>query len=147
VFGFVKIYVSGNLTLNQEGDQMWWSFEPDRSDDDDGCAPMKGPTAVAVSDEVPPNGLIGETLSKFSIWSLYITFVLAVGRFIRLQCSDIRMRIPYENFPACDRLVAICEDIYAARAAGELELEEGLFWTLIKIYRAPYMLMEYTKVE
>lgn len=45
------------------------------------------------------------------------------------------------------RLVAICEDIYAARAAGELELEEGLFWTLIKIYRAPYILMEYTKVE
>ncbi len=55
MFGFVKIYVSGNLTLNQEGDQMWWSFEPDRSDDDDGCAPMKGPTAVAVSDEVPPS--------------------------------------------------------------------------------------------
>jgi hypothetical protein len=82
---------------------MWWSFEPDHSDDDDGCAPMKGPTAVAVSAEVPPIGLIGETLSKFSIWSLYITFVLAVGRFIRLQCSDIRMRIPYENFPACDR--------------------------------------------
>lgn len=48
-------------------------------------------------------GLLGETLSKFSTWSLYITFVLAVGRFIRLQCSDIRMRIPYENFPACDR--------------------------------------------
>jgi hypothetical protein len=91
--------------------------------------------------------LLGETLSKFSIWSLYITFVLAVGRFIRLQCSDIRMRIPYENFPTCDRLIAICEDIYAARAEGELELEEGLFWTLIKIYRAPYMLMEYTKVE
>lgn len=45
------------------------------------------------------------------------------------------------------RLVAICEDIYAARAEGELELEEGLFWTLVKIYRAPYMLMEYTKVE
>jgi hypothetical protein len=45
------------------------------------------------------------------------------------------------------RLVAICEDIYAARAEGELELEEGLFWTIVKIYRAPYMLMEYTKVE
>lgn len=48
-------------------------------------------------------GIIGETLSKFSIWSLYITFVLAVGRFIRLQCSDLRMRIPYENLPSCDR--------------------------------------------
>lgn len=50
-------------------------------------------------------GLLGETLSKFSIWGLYITFVLAVGRFIRLQCSDLRMRIPYENLPSCDRYV------------------------------------------
>jgi Piezo non-specific cation channel, R-Ras-binding domain len=48
-------------------------------------------------------GILGETLSKFSIWSLYITFVLAVARFIRLQCSDLRMRIPYENLPSCDR--------------------------------------------
>lgn len=45
------------------------------------------------------------------------------------------------------RLVAICEDIYAARAEGELELEEGLFWTLIKIYRSPHILMEYTKAD
>lgn len=48
-------------------------------------------------------GILGETLSKFSIWGLYITFVLAVGRFIRMQCSDLRMRIPYENLPTCDR--------------------------------------------
>lgn len=48
-------------------------------------------------------GFLGETLSKFSIWGLYITFVLAVGRFIRLQCADLRMRIPYENLPSCDR--------------------------------------------
>ncbi|KAG0629955.1 hypothetical protein M758_1G142000 [Ceratodon purpureus] len=140
------VYVSGNLTLKRESGHTWWSFERDSSLAGD-CGSMMGPAAVTVSEEVPPKGLLGETLSRFSIWSLYITFVLAVGRFIRLQCADIRMRIPYENFPACDRLVAICEDIYAARAAGELELEEGLFWTLIKIYRAPYILMEYTKVE
>jgi hypothetical protein len=139
--------ISGKLMLNKDGNQAWWSFLRDGASKGDGCNSVLGPMAVTVSEEVPPKGLIGETLSKFSIWSLYITFVLAVGRFIRLQCSDIRMRIPYENFPTCDRLIAICEDIYAARAEGELELEEGLFWTLIKIYRAPYMLMEYTKVE
>ncbi|KAL3696338.1 hypothetical protein R1sor_010414 [Riccia sorocarpa] len=138
-------YVSGNLTLNR-GSSSWWSFMREDSYDGDGCGSAKGLMAYTVSEEVP-RGIIGETLSKFSIWSLYITFVLAVGRFIRLQCSDIRMRIPFENFPACDRLIAICEDIYAARAERELELEEGLFWTLIKIYRSPHVLMEYTKVE
>ncbi|KAJ7571313.1 hypothetical protein O6H91_01G159100 [Diphasiastrum complanatum] len=136
---------SGNLTLNQ-GKQPWWSFVRNNATKQDGCGNMTGPLAIAVSEEVP-KGLIGDTLSKFSIWSLYITFVMAVGRFIRLQCADLRMRIPYENLPSCDRLLAICEDIYAARAEGELELEEGLFWTLVKIYRSPHILMEYTKVD
>ncbi|XP_044976085.1 piezo-type mechanosensitive ion channel homolog isoform X2 [Hordeum vulgare subsp. vulgare] len=95
----------------------------------------------------PKEGIIGETLSKFSIWSLYITFVLAVARFIRLQCSDLRMRIPYENLPSCDRLLDICEGIYAARAEGELEVEEVLYWTLVNVYRSPHMLLEYTKPE
>jgi hypothetical protein len=95
--------ISGKLTLNKDGNQAWWSFLRDGAAKGDGCNSVLGPMAVTVSEEVPPKGLIGETLSKFSIWSLYITFVLAVGRFIRLQCSDIRMRVPYENFPTCDR--------------------------------------------
>lgn len=90
-------------------------------------------------------GVLAEALRSFSIAGLYITFVLAVGRFIRYQLSNLRFRIPFENFPSCDRLLAICEDIYAARAEGEHELEEALFWTLIKIYRSPHILMEYTK--
>ncbi|BFG43240.1 hypothetical protein CerSpe_295140 [Prunus speciosa] len=93
--------------------------------------------AIIVSEETPPQGILGDTLSKFSIW----------GRFIRLQCSDLRMRIPYENLPSCDRLIAICEDIYAARAEGELGVEEVLYWTLVKIYRSPHMLLEYTKAD
>ncbi|KAL0370555.1 UNVERIFIED_CONTAM: Piezo-type mechanosensitive ion channel [Sesamum angustifolium] len=111
-----------------------------------GCGVLSGPMAVIVSEETP-QGFLGETLSKFSIWGLYITFVLAVGRFIRMQCSDLRMRIPYENLPSCDRLIAICEDIYAARAEGELGVEEVLYWTLVKIYRSPHMLLEYTNPD
>ncbi|MCO5611380.1 hypothetical protein L7F22_065633 [Adiantum nelumboides] len=137
--------ISGNLLLTQTF-QSWWSFLRDNTSSPEGCENLKGPCVIAVSEEVP-QGLLGDTLSKFSITSLYITFVLAVGRFIRLQCADLRMRIPFENFPSCDRLIAICEDIYAARAAGELVLEEGLFWTVIRIYRSPHALVEYTKVD
>ncbi|KAF3336299.1 piezo-type mechanosensitive ion channel isoform X3 [Carex littledalei] len=135
--------VSGNLVLNN-GTTPWWSYYNLNSTDSAGCSGLDGPMAIVVSEETP-QGILGETLSKFSIWSLYITFVLAVARFIRLQCSDLRMRIPYENLPSCDRLIDICEGIYAARAEGELEVEEVLYWTLVKIYRSPHMLMEYTK--
>ncbi|XP_073222018.1 piezo-type mechanosensitive ion channel homolog isoform X3 [Cicer arietinum] len=137
--------VSGDLVLNR-GDPEWWSFYDLDISDAHGCGKFPGPMAIIVSEETP-QGIIGETLSKFSIWGLYITFVLAVGRFIRLQCSDLRMRIPFENLPSCDRLMAICEDIYAARAEGELEVEEILYWTLVKIYRSPHMLLEYTQAE
>ncbi|KAL6564288.1 hypothetical protein OROMI_015738 [Orobanche minor] len=137
--------VSADLFLHHENSE-WWSFHDINSLDAYGCGGLSGPMAVIVSEETP-QGFLGETLSKFSIWGLYITFVLAVGRFIRLQCSDLRMRIPYENLPSCDRLIAICEDIYAARAEGELGVEEVLYWTLVKIYRSPHMLLEYTNPD
>ncbi|XP_073283729.1 piezo-type mechanosensitive ion channel homolog isoform X2 [Primulina huaijiensis] len=134
--------VNADLVLHH-GTSKWWSFHVINSFNTSSCRGLLGPMAIIVSEETP-QGFLGETLSKFSIWGLYITFVLAVGRFIRLQCSDLRMRIPFENLPSCDRLIAICEDIYAARAEGELGVEEVLYWTLIKIYRSPHMLLEYT---
>ncbi|XP_068337805.1 piezo-type mechanosensitive ion channel homolog [Pyrus communis] len=139
-------FISADLVLNR-ANYEWWSFRDINSSDVNGCGGLTGPMAIIVSEETPPQGILGDTLSKFSIWGLYITFVLAVGRFIRLQCSDLRMRIPYENLPSCDRLIAICEDIYAARAEGELGVEEVLYWTLVKIYRSPHMLLEYTKPD
>ena len=40
------------------------------------------------------------------------------------------------------------QDIYIARAEGELGLEEELYWTLINIYRLPPNLMfELTKKD
>ncbi|KAL5712716.1 hypothetical protein ACHQM5_014860 [Ranunculus cassubicifolius] len=137
---YFRVTGSGDIRLLE---QTWWSFHDTNVSDVGGCA---GPMAIVVSEETP-QGILGETLSKFSIWGLYISFVLAVGRFIRLQCSDLRMRVPFENLPSCERLMAICEDIYAARAEGEHEIEEVLYWTLIKIYRSPHMLLEYTKLD
>ncbi len=39
------------------------------------------------------------------------------------------------------------QDIYIARAEGELELEEELYWALINIYRSPAVMFELTKVR
>ena len=43
------------------------------------------------------------------------------------------------------RLVRLCEDIYAMRAAKEFALEERLYWLLIRIYRSPAVLFEFTR--
>ena len=39
------------------------------------------------------------------------------------------------------------QDIYIARAEGELELEEELYWALINIYRSPGVMFELTRVQ
>ncbi|KVI12497.1 Piezo family [Cynara cardunculus var. scolymus] len=114
--------VDGMLVLNR-GESEWWSFFDISLLNSSVCGDLMGPMAIVVSEETP------------------------LGRFIRLQCSDLRMRIPFENLPSCDRLIAICEDIYAARAEGELGVEEVLYWTLVKIYRSPHMLLEYTNPD
>ncbi|KAF8676375.1 hypothetical protein HU200_047050 [Digitaria exilis] len=98
--------------------------------------------------------VLNGTTNSFNIIDAYPKYfrVTGSGEVRRLEaaidsCSDLRMRIPYENLPSCDRLLDICEGIYAARAEGELEVEEVLYWTLVNIYRSPHMLLEYTKPD
>lgn len=47
--------VAGNLTLNREGGQMWWSFLRDNLSKTDGCPMSLGPIAFTVSEKVPPS--------------------------------------------------------------------------------------------
>lgn len=58
---------------------------------------------------------------------------------------NLRMRIPYEDLPTTRRLVALCQDIYLARAEGLLALEEELYSALISVYRLPSVMFELTK--
>ncbi len=37
------------------------------------------------------------------------------------------------------------QDIYIARAEGELALEEELYWALVSVYRQPHILFQLTK--
>ena len=54
-------------------------------------------------------GIIGQTLSSFGITGLYITFVFGIGRFLRFSTQHARMRIPFEDLPTTQRLIALCQ--------------------------------------
>lgn len=56
-------------------------------------------------------------------------------------------RAAQDRDDACARTPAIAQDIYIARAEGELALEEELYWALINIYRLPAVMFELTKRE
>jgi len=51
----------------------------------------------------------------------------------------------YEDLPTTKRLVALCQDIYIARAEGLLELEEELYGALLAVYRLSSVLYELSK--
>lgn len=105
-----------------------------------------GPQIIAALEKVQ-GGFIGVTLSRFGIIGLYSVFVYGIGRFLRLSMSNLRMRVPFEDLPSTKKLVALCQDIYIARAEGELLLEEELYNALISIYRLPTVMFELTKLK
>jgi len=82
---------------------------------------------------------------SYSVVGIYITVVLAVGRFVRLSFTDMETRIMYDDLQDVDDLLLFCEGIYIARYREKLYQEEELYRRLIKIYRTPKLLVELTK--
>jgi len=51
----------------------------------------------------------------------------------------------YKVCPRCSGIAVCLQDIYIARAEGDLALEEELYWALINIYRSPAVMFEITR--
>jgi hypothetical protein len=76
---------------------------------------------------------------------MYVAYVLAVGHFARGMTTNLVARIPFVELPSTHRLLKLCDDIYAMRAAREFVLEEKLFWLLVRIYRSNAVLFEFSR--
>lgn len=74
-----------------------------------------------------------------------MSFVLVIGKFIRELFNGISRSIMFEELPNVDRILKLCTDIFLAREAGELELEEQLFAKLIFLYRSPETMIKWTR--
>jgi len=149
--------ISCNLSLHDEGWKVWWRLpcslaSPPELPSDlprdanmsmNGCSGDSGPLAVILSERAPA-GALGEAVGRVGIIGLYATFVLAVGRFLRLAVSDLQKQILFQDLPDVSRIEALIQEIDAARAAGDSALEEELYWTIVRIYRTPALLYELT---
>ena len=105
-----------------------------------------GPLAKVVLNDVQ-GGLIGSVLASRGLIYIYAVFVVGVANLVRGLTSNLRYRVQYEELPDPRRLVALCEDIYIARAEGELGLERDLYAALVRIYRLPELLFRMTKKD
>ena len=61
-----------------------------------------------VLNELAFGSIIGAISNNVSILGIYATFVLAVGRFIRLMYDKIIMRVVYEEMPNVSELFDLC---------------------------------------
>ena len=147
--GFITTHdVDCRLRLSTEAatGRMWWSLEQLPSSalawcpEGDSCADPNlsdGPQLVTFSARVAPPEL--SFLASYGVVALYVTGVLAVGRFLRMAFNDISQKIPYHDMPQVRTLQTVCHLIRLARARRpdpDLLLEERLFRLLISIYRS-----------
>ncbi len=81
------------------------------------------------------------------IIGLYISFVLVVGRLVRLIFSGTSYTVMFTEFPNVDYILKLCQDMYTVREGGEMELEEDLMAKLLFLYRSPETLIQFTKYK
>ena len=106
-----------------------------------------GPGGCFASAEVR-HGRVGVLLAARGRIDRDVRRVRARGGFLaRSFTTNLVTQIPYAELPSTHRLTALCEDIYAMRHAREFALEERLYWLLIRIYRSPAVLFEFTRTK
>jgi hypothetical protein len=111
-----------------------------------------GKVEFFILNELTFGSIIGAMSDNISIIGIYATFVLAVGRFIRLTYDKISMRVMYEEMPNVGELFDLCQSIwscstigiYIARVDGNLKKEEIFYELLVRIYRSPEILFKMT---
>lgn len=155
--------VSCSLKLNGfNSTSPWWSVEcgtyvSERDVSDNGRTKLAwwrpcrhfedGPEIVLVSSEVPTG--VFATFSQFvgGLTGVYVVYILTLSSIVRGFTNNLVGSIQHVDLPSTHRLISLCSDIYSARQVRDFVLEERLYWLLIRIYRSPAVLFEFTRTK
>ena len=104
-----------------------------------------GPEIVLISSEVPTG--VFATFSQFvgGLTGVYVVYILTLASIVRGFTNNLVGNIQHVDLPSTHRLISLCTDIYSARQVRDFILEERLYWLLIRIYRSPAVLFEFTR--
>jgi len=134
---------------------QWWDIQEK--------APKKSAGHIevfAVSSEVMGSYMgIGSTVSQLGVVGLYVSVVFVVGRVLRGYVANLQSRVMFEDMEDVTVPLFLCRSVVLAREeagtafdnehgdikiANALELENHLYWELIRLYRQPEKLFRYT---
>ncbi|KAK3085436.1 hypothetical protein FSP39_003276 [Pinctada imbricata] len=103
-------------------------------------------TLVILNDRVaPPEGVLSK-ITGYGIIGLYITFILLIGRILRLSTTGLQEGIAFKELPYVDNILRLCLDIYLVREMVEFRLEEDLYAKLLFVYRSPETMIKWTRL-
>ena len=73
--------------------------------------------------------------------------VLGIAKIFQSWTSNLLYQLSFEEIPNPDHLLQLCGDVFTAREAGKLALEEILAGNIIYIFRSNTKLLEWTKLK
>ena len=94
------------------------------------------PPVFAFSQRLPSSSSL-----NLGLVAVYVTIVLAVGKFLRVYVQGNSANIIYQQVPDPSPVLSLCKDLYSARLLRQLVLEEQLFVELINLLRSPEQLL------
>eukprot|EP01094_Clydonella_sp_ATCC50884_P000107 TRINITY_DN10087_c0_g1_i2.p1 TRINITY_DN10087_c0_g1~~TRINITY_DN10087_c0_g1_i2.p1 ORF type:complete len:235 (-),score=26.08 TRINITY_DN10087_c0_g1_i2:222-926(-) len=137
--------VVNNTKTQVENVVEFWEFKSPQPNVWSNQNPVLGADVVVTSTLVPTGPLSG--LATAGIIGLYIGVVLAIGKVLRSAVSDLQYNIMWKELPNPQPIIDLCHDIFLARQAGQLEIEQSLYRELIELYRSPESMIFHTKIQ
>ena len=83
----------------------------------------------------------------FSVIGLYVSFILLIGRVLRISTTGQSTTISFRELPRVDNILRLCLDIYLVREMQEYRLEEDLYAKLIFVYRSAETRVKWTRLR
>ncbi|RUS88527.1 hypothetical protein EGW08_003703 [Elysia chlorotica] len=98
---------------------------------------------ITFNDKKAPESL--SFLSSYGIIGLYVTFVVVVGRLLRVSITNQYLTIMFRELPDVNKVLQLTLDIYLVREMKEFHLEEDLYAMLVFLYRSPDTMIKETR--
>jgi len=133
---------------------QWWEIQYQQTGE--ALQPVE---VFAVSGQVIGSYMgVGSTISKLGVVGLYVSVVFVIGRLLRGYVANLQTRVMYEDMEDVSVPMYWCENIILARQeagtaldnknskfqSNALQIEDHLYWELIRLYRQPEKLFRWT---
>ncbi|XP_055955380.1 piezo-type mechanosensitive ion channel component 2 isoform X2 [Patella vulgata] len=97
---------------------------------------------ITFNDRRAPAGF--SIITGYGIIGLYVSFILLIGRFLRIALTGQLQTIMFRELPNVDKILQLCLNIYLVREMKEYRLEEDLYSKIVFLYRSPETLIKWT---